>query len=76
MFDQIGGLSRMVRDKTVVIKVNLTGDADNRWRGLPIGETAWTHPAVIGSTIALLDRAGARRIRIVQRDGLDACARP
>jgi uncharacterized protein (DUF362 family) len=66
MFDQIGGLARLVRGKTVAIKLNLTGNPDLRLGYLPIGQTTWTHPAVIGATVSLLDRAGAARIRLLE----------
>jgi uncharacterized protein (DUF362 family) len=66
MFDQIGGLGRLVKGKTVAIKVNLTGGPESRLGFLPIGLTTWTHPAVIGATIHLLGRAGAHRIRLVE----------
>ena len=66
MFDQIGGLGRLVKGKTVAIKLNLTGNPDLRLGYLPIGQTTWTHPAVIGATVSLLDRAGAARIRLLE----------
>jgi uncharacterized protein (DUF362 family) len=66
MFDQIGGLGRLVRGKTVAVKVNLTGTGDGRMGYIPIGHTTWTHPAVIGATVHLLGRAGARRIRLLE----------
>ena len=66
MFDQIGGLGRLVKSKTVAVKVNLTGDPDSRLGFIPIGFTTWTHPAVIAATVHLLGRAGARRIRILE----------
>ena len=31
MFDQLGGLERIVRNKTVAIKVNLTGSPTSAW---------------------------------------------
>jgi uncharacterized protein (DUF362 family) len=66
MFDQLGGLSRLVKGKTVAVKLNLTGLATLRTGGLPLGVTHWVHPQVVGFTISLLDRAGARRIRILE----------
>lgn len=66
MFDQMGGLGRLVKDKTVAVKVNLTGNPDSRLGFIPIGCTTWTHPAVIAATVHLLGRAGARRIRILE----------
>lgn len=66
MFDQIGGLGRLVKGKTVAIKVNLTGGPESRMGYLPIGLTTWTHPVVIGASIHLLGKAGARRIRLLE----------
>src|ERR1017187_2570181 len=63
MFDQIGGLGRIAKGKTVAVKINLTGNPDTRLGYLPIGLTTWTHPSVIAATVHLLGRAGARRIR-------------
>jgi uncharacterized protein (DUF362 family) len=66
MFDQIGGLGRLVAGKTVAIKVNLTGAATTRLWHEPAETTYWTHPDVTGATVHLLGRAGARRIRILE----------
>jgi uncharacterized protein (DUF362 family) len=66
MFDQIGGLGRLVKGKTVAVKVNLTGSPDTRYGYVPIGHTTWTHPSVIAATLHLMDRAGAKRIRILE----------
>jgi uncharacterized protein (DUF362 family) len=66
MFDQLGGLGRLVNRKTVAVKINLTGDPDSRLGYIPIGFTTWTHPSVIGATVHLLGKAGARRIRLLE----------
>ena len=66
MMDQLGGLDRIVKNKTVTIKLNLTGDPGLRLAGKPIGSTHYTHPLVIEAFLTLLDRAGARRIRLVE----------
>jgi uncharacterized protein (DUF362 family) len=66
MFDQLGGLGRLVKGKTVAIKINLTGDASYRLGYLPAEDTHYTHPAVIGATVYLMGLAGARRIRILE----------
>jgi uncharacterized protein (DUF362 family) len=66
MFDQIGGLARLVKGKTVAIKLNLTGSPDARLGYLPIGQTTWTHPAVIGAAVSLINQAGAARIRLLE----------
>jgi uncharacterized protein (DUF362 family) len=66
MFDQLGGLDRLVKGKTVAIKINLTGAPSNRLRNLAIEETHYTHPLVIAAATHLIGRAGARRIRILE----------
>jgi uncharacterized protein (DUF362 family) len=66
MFDQLGGLGRLVKGKTVAVKINMTGYADNRLGHVPAELAHWTHPRVIGATAHLLARAGARRIRILE----------
>jgi uncharacterized protein (DUF362 family) len=66
MFDQLGGLGRLVKGKTVAIKVNLTGAPTYRVGYLPLEDTHYTHPAVIAATAHLMGKAGARRIRILE----------
>jgi hypothetical protein len=44
LFDQIGGIGRLVKGKTVAVKLNLTGNPDIRVGVLPIENTNWTHP--------------------------------
>lgn len=66
MFDQLGGLGRLVKGRTVAIKINLTGLPDQRLGRLPNERTYWTHPAVIGATVALMGAAGAKRIRVLE----------
>ncbi len=66
VFDQIGGLGALVKGKTVAVKINLTGSPTQRLGHHPLGVTHYTHPAVIGATVHLLGRAGARRIRLVE----------
>jgi uncharacterized protein (DUF362 family) len=65
MFDQLN-VEKLVRNKTVAIKVNLTGSPTIRLGYEPLEISHYTHPAVIGATVHLLGRAGARRIRIVE----------
>ena len=64
MFDQIGGIDKQVKGKTVGIKVNLTGDG--RFPGYTSGDTHWVHPRVVGSAVAAFGALGARRIRILE----------
>jgi len=66
MFDQIGGLKKLVYGKTVAIKVNVTGDSSTRYNGMAQGATYWVHPDVISGTVYLIGKAGAKRIRIVE----------
>jgi uncharacterized protein (DUF362 family) len=66
MFDQLGGLRRLVNGKTVSMKINLTGDASGHLGSLSKGETYWVHPQVAGATVHLLGKAGARRIRVLE----------
>lgn len=66
MFDQLGGLGRIVKNKTVTIKVNLTGSPGLRFEGKPLGLTHYTHPKMAASMAYLLERSGARRVRFVE----------
>jgi uncharacterized protein (DUF362 family) len=66
MFDQLGGLGRLVKGKTVAIKINMTGDPSMRLGYLDAGLTHFTHPPTITATIHLLNKAGARRIRVLE----------
>jgi uncharacterized protein (DUF362 family) len=65
-FDQLGGLERLVRGKTVTIKLNLTGSPALRVQGRAPGLTHYVHPKLVGATAHLMGRAGARRIRFVE----------
>jgi uncharacterized protein (DUF362 family) len=65
MFDQLG-VEKLVRNKTVTIKLNLTGVASNFVNGRPPQFTHWCHPTVAGAAAHLFDRAGARRVRFVE----------
>jgi uncharacterized protein (DUF362 family) len=66
MFDQLGGLDRIVRGKTVTIKLNLTGSPSLRVDGRSPGVTHYVHPKLVGATAHLMGQAGARRIRFVE----------
>lgn len=66
LFDGIGGLARIVNNKTVAIKVNLTGRPSQRLGHSPAELAHWTHPRVIGMTLHLMNEAGAKRIRILE----------
>lgn len=71
MFDQLGGLDRLVRGKTIAIKLNMTGTAKMQLNGMPVEQTHWVHPRVIGATVALLGKAGAQRIRLLESVPVD-----
>jgi uncharacterized protein (DUF362 family) len=66
MFEQLGGLERLVKGKTVAIKVNMTGDTNFRLGYAPAEDTHYTHPRVIGATVHLMGRAGAHRVRVLE----------
>ena len=44
MFDQLGGLPGLVRNKTVTIKMNMTGGPRNRLNGAAPGSLTWCTP--------------------------------
>ena len=44
MFDQLGGLGRLVKGRTVAIKLNLTGPPTIRLGRRPAGLAHWVHP--------------------------------
>jgi uncharacterized protein (DUF362 family) len=66
MFDQLGGLGRLVKGKTVAIKINLTGSDSRRFDYVSAGRAFWTHPRTVGGIIHLLEKAGARRVRVLE----------
>jgi uncharacterized protein (DUF362 family) len=66
MFDRIGGLGRLVKGRTVAVKLNLTGPSTIRLGLLPPGLAHWVHPRVIGAVVHLMDRAGAHRVRLLE----------
>jgi uncharacterized protein (DUF362 family) len=66
VMDRIGGLHDLVAGKTVAVKVNLVGNVRQAALGKPAHRTYQVHPAVVLATAALLDRAGARRIRFLE----------
>jgi uncharacterized protein (DUF362 family) len=66
MFDQLGGLGRLVKGKTIAVKVNLTGAPSYRLGHVPAELAHWTHHRAIGAAIHLMSKAGARRIRILE----------
>ena len=65
LFTQLGGIDSLVRNKTVTVKLNMTGSPGIRFQGQPPGVTHYTHPKLVGAAAYLLGRAGARRIRTI-----------
>lgn len=66
MFDQLGGIQRLVQGKTVAIKLNMTGPPNDKFKSMPNQMTHWVHPQVIGALITLLGNAGAKRVRLLE----------
>src|SRR5664279_4996380 len=66
LFNQLGGIEGLVRNKTVTVKLNMTGSPSIKFQGQAPGVTHYTHPKLVGATAYLLGRAGARRIRFVE----------
>ena len=66
MFEQLGGLDRLVRGKTVTVKLNLTGSPGLRFKGKALGVTHYTHPKLVGAFASLAGKAGAKRVRFVE----------
>lgn len=64
--DLIGGIASLVRDKTVTIKLNLTGGPWTKLGGLPAYRTYHVHPNFVAATCAALHEAGAKRIVLVE----------
>ncbi len=77
-FAQIGGIDKLVRGKTVALKLNLTGNPSKfpLTPDLPYR----TDPKTVAATVHLLAKAGAKRVRIIEsffpaRQDLDLWAR-
>jgi len=66
MFDQLGGLERLVRNKTVTVKLNMTGAPSQRVRGMAPALTHYTHAKLVGAAAYLMGRAGAKRVNFVE----------
>jgi uncharacterized protein (DUF362 family) len=69
MFDQIGGIGKLVKGKTVAIKLNLTGGG----RGFPPyphQDTFWVNGKLTAAMIHLFHQAGARRIRLLESNSV------
>ncbi len=65
-FDLLGGIGQLVKNKTVTVKVNLTGTDFKPVFNRPVGESYMTHFSTVMALTGLLFDAGARRIRFVE----------
>lgn len=65
-FDLIGGIKKLVENKTVTVKLNLTGLSWKPVFGRSAQETYQTHPRTVAALCAALVDAGARRIILVE----------
>ena len=77
-FDKVGGINKLVRSKTVGLKLNLTGNPSRfpLTPDLPYR----TNPDTVAATVHLFAKAGAKRVRIIEsffpaRQDLDLWAR-
>jgi len=66
MFDQLGGLSGLVKGKTVAMKVNFIGVRSQRLGSALMEDTFWSHPKMMGAMVHVLGKAGAKKIRVVE----------
>lgn len=65
-FDLLGGIGPLVKNKTVTVKINLTGTNFSAFMDRPVGETYMTHYATALALTSLLFNAGAKRVRFVE----------
>jgi uncharacterized protein (DUF362 family) len=65
-FDLLGGIGSLVKNKTVTVKLNLTGTNFAPYLDRPVGETYMTHYATALALGSLLFAAGAKRVRLVE----------
>jgi uncharacterized protein (DUF362 family) len=65
-FDLLGGIGSLVKNKTVTVKLNLTGTNFTPYMKRPVGETYMTHYATAVTLASLLFAAGAKRVRFVE----------
>jgi uncharacterized protein (DUF362 family) len=66
MFDQIGGIRRLVQGKTVAVKLNLTGGVGGTFQVVSAERSYQVHPATVLALAHLLNAAGAKRIRFLE----------
>ena len=66
MFNDLGGLTDIVKDKTVGLKVNLTGGTGSADTDPPAIELFWTHPEVLKAAGEFIRDAGPKKIYIIE----------
>jgi uncharacterized protein (DUF362 family) len=66
MFNDLGGLSDIVKDKTVGLKVNLTGGVGSANTTPRAVELFWTHPEVVKAAGEFIRDAGPKKIYIIE----------
>ncbi|HIL70401.1 MAG TPA: DUF362 domain-containing protein [Verrucomicrobia bacterium] len=75
-FDLLGGIGSLVKEKTVTVKINLTGSDFSNLFDRPVGESYMTHPSTVMALTTELFKAGAKRVRFVEstnrRENLEA----
>jgi uncharacterized protein (DUF362 family) len=65
-FDLLGGIGRLVKGKTVTIKLNLTGTGNRPAFNRHPGFSYMTHFQTVAALVAVLFGEGARRVRLVE----------
>jgi uncharacterized protein (DUF362 family) len=65
-FELLGGIGGLVQNKTVTVKLNLTGTNFGDFKDRPVGETYMTHYSTVAALGTLLFAAGAKRVRFVE----------
>jgi uncharacterized protein (DUF362 family) len=65
-FDLLGGIGPLVKNKTVSVKLNLTGTNFSNFLGRPVGETYMTHYSTALALASSLFVAGAKRVRFLE----------
>lgn len=65
-FDLVGGIGSLVKNKTVTVKINLTGTDFTPFLNRPVGETFMTHYSTVAALTSALFKAGATRVRLVE----------
>lgn len=62
MLDEIGGVRRLVRNRHVLVKVNLVNSSEEDLGGMPLGLTVTVHPEVARALGSILVEYGARQV--------------